>query len=318
MILSAELPGSSAIRQKALYTRRPSVEPSFVVRIWPSVNKQMSSNVVEFPGPEGPEVRHASVHSPGTLLKGSRNEVWLCPAYTGSGEAMLYVKPKLTPRQVVSEVVASLAGQVLGLPCPQPYIVSVAPHLVGMPRGSGLTAFGSAQVGPRSLATPVRSLDVMLELLRKSKLIDAACVFDEWIANSVRGSGDLVFDPEGQVWLIDHEGALSAGLAPDRAETNWLAQRVLETLTLRQRAAVLNKWREASLPAHRSQLSRAPIELARVQRGVETYKELVQFLESRLAHLDALLSLRAVPEQGHIEQTKSEQPNHDADGTSNL
>jgi hypothetical protein len=116
------------------------------------------TNIIKFPSGDFPEVFGASVHSDGVRIEGSSNEVWLCPAYSGSRELMLYVKPRLTERQVVAEVVAAQAGICLGLPCPQPYLVSVAMRHVGGRRDLVQTCFGCEQVGPRSAARPVRSL----------------------------------------------------------------------------------------------------------------------------------------------------------------
>src|SRR5262245_23473907 len=119
-----------------------------------------TSKVVEIRPTAFVEVRAASVHSPGQRLTGSRNEVWLCPAYSGSDTAMLYVKPKLPVRQFVSELIGAQLGIALGLPCPAPYIVSVAPHLIGGERGPARLTFGSRQVGSTFV---VRNRALMLE-----------------------------------------------------------------------------------------------------------------------------------------------------------
>lgn len=184
------------------------------------------STVVHLPKNALPKIQIGSVHSPGQRLNGSRNEVWLCPAYSGSKDVMLYVKPNLTLRQLVAELVVAQVAIAAGLPCPKPYIVSVAPHTVGRPRGPAIMAFGCEQVGPRGMATPVRDRSLMLEMLRKVKAADGAAVLDEFVVNDVRGPGDVVFDPYGSVWLIDHEAALAKGVPPDEAVTNWLGDRL--------------------------------------------------------------------------------------------
>ena len=261
------------------------------------------SNVVAFPAANLPEIRSASIHSPGVLVSGSRNDVWLCPAFSGSDDLMLYVKPKLNVRQIVAELVAAQVGICMGLPCPQPYLVAVASHNVGGQRGApARMCFGSEQVGRRSLARPVRSVPLMLEMLRKAKHAEGATVLDEWIANSVRGPGDMVFDPEGAVWLIDHEGALESGVAPDVAVTNWLASRLSEELSATERIALLEALRARTVGAHRAALGSPPPDLMRLQDGTRIYHEVVKFLHDRLAHLDYLLSHRLLPEQAHLQQ----------------
>ena len=244
-----------------------------------------------------PEVRAASVHSPGERISGSRNEVWLCPAYSGSSTLLLYVKPFLSVRKIVAELVGAQVGICLGLPCPPPYIVSVAPHLIGGPRGPSRLTFGAQHVGPHSRAFPVRSLSVMLEMLRKTKHAEGTCLLDEWIANSVRGPGDLLFDTQKAVWLIDHEGAFEASTRPDEAVTNWLATQLLEGLTRAQRTDFLTRLNLKLQPLANARLGRMPPELSQADRGPETYRAVIEFLEARLAHLGDLLSKRVLPEQ---------------------
>jgi hypothetical protein len=249
-----------------------------------------------------PEVRAASVHSGGARIVGSRSEVWLCPAYSGSDAVMLFVKPALTVRQLVAELVAAQVGLCLGLPCPPPFLVSIAPHHVGRPRGPSLLAFGCQQVGPSAAAYPVRNLSLMLEMLRKAKIAEGVCVLDEWIANSVRGPGDIVFDPHHAVWLIDHEGAFEAHVRPDEAVTNWLAQQLTAMLTTRsQRAEFLARLHARAFPVANTPLGHMPPELRDVPGGEATYGAVLEFLAARLRHLGDLLDARVIPEQQSID-----------------
>jgi|GEM_PF-4470498 len=214
---------------------------------------------------------------------------------------MLFVKPALSVRQLVAELVAAQVGSCLGLPCAPPFLVSVAPHHVGRTRGPASLAFGCQQVGPTGAAYPVRNLSLMLEMLRKAKLTDGVCVLDEWIANSVRGPGDIVFDPHQCVWLIDHEGAFEAHVRPDEAVTNWLANHLAATLTTRaQRSEFLARLHGRAAPMIDAKLGRMPPELRQVPGGEATYGAVLEFLVARLHHLGALLSARLIPEQRAI------------------
>ncbi|WP_416762258.1 HipA family kinase [Roseateles sp. So40a] len=244
------------------------------------------------------EIRTASIHSAGVRINGSRNEVWLCPAYSGADTVMLYVKPGLTVRQLVAELVAAQVGHCLGLPCPDPFIASVAPHHVGRARGPTMLAFGCQQVGPTSLAYPVRNLSLMLDLLRKAKATEGVCVLDEWIANAVRGPGDIVFDAQQSVWLIDHEGALEAHIRPDEAVTNWLAGQLDITLQTRsERAEFLGRLHQLARSLTVAQIHGVPPEMRDIERGDSTYAAVLEFLAARLDHLGSLLSARVIPEQ---------------------
>lgn len=258
------------------------------------------NTVVSLPRLTLPELRTGSVHSPGQRLRGSRNEVWLCPAYCGADEHMLYVKPNLTVRQVVAEVVVAQIAIGMGLPCPQPFLVSVAPHCVGRPRGRALVAFGSEQVGPRGLATPIRSRDIMLEMLRKLKLSEATTVLDEFVANDVRGPGDVVFDPMGSVWLIDHEASLPKGINHDTSLTNWLGDRLRDDTEPHKRVDLLSALRAQAIKVRKLQLGPTPASLDRLVGGKDSYNQALEFLHNRLTALDYLLSKRALPDQGYL------------------
>ena len=181
------------------------------------------NNVRALPGAELPGLPLASTGSLGGLMKGSRNELWRCPAFTSHGDGLiLYIKPALNQRAMFIEALAAQLGQCLNLPCPNPYIVTVNPAHVGKPKGPKFLAFGSEEANERGMAYPIRDLERVIELLDKLKLSEAVCAFDEWIANSVRSPSDVLFDPEGRAYLIDHEGAMEGHVQPDSQVTNWL------------------------------------------------------------------------------------------------
>src|SRR3569832_1028114 len=178
-------------------------------------------------GVDLPPLRVASTSGTGTQQHGTRNEVWLCPAYSDGQGVMLYVKPKLSQRALFTEVLAAQLGQCMGLPCPDPYLVTVNLGHVGGARGKRVLAFGSEQVSQRSLARSVPNIDVLVRLLKQFKIAEGIAVFDELIGNSVRSPSDILFDPESGPHLVDHEAAMDALLRPDAAATNWLAQQLI-------------------------------------------------------------------------------------------
>ena len=267
-----------------------------------------NNKVISLPKSALPEIFHGSVHSPGNRLTGSRSEIWLCPAYCGATDVMLYVKPSLTLRQVVAELVVAQVARAMKLPVPQPYLVSVAPHCVGRPRGRAIMAFGSEQVGARGLATPVKSLDLMLRMLQKAKAAEGTAVLDELVANDVRGPGDVVFDPEGSVWLIDHEAALRKGLRTDQAVTNWVAARLKDNCLELDRAPLLAALRAQAVKARNLQLSGSPADMQHLNGAFQAYEQVLEFIQSRLEHLDQLLSERILPEQQYLAETPAKTP----------
>lgn len=214
---------------------------------------------------------------------------------------MLYVKPALSTRRMMVEALAAQVAQCMGLPCPSPFLVTVRPQHVGRPAGSArIIAFGSEAVGPQALARSVMNVNILMELLQQLKLTETACVFDEWIANSVRSPRDVLFDPGSGAAIIDHEGAMERDTRPDEAITNWLAARLLERTPDKDRPALLRALQARTAAAHRARLSEVPAQAMFVQDGQDIYLELLQFLEARLHHLNTLISKRVLPEQGTL------------------
>ncbi|MDH4449584.1 MAG: hypothetical protein QE265_03195 [Rhodoferax sp.] len=268
-------------------------------------------NIVPFPGTELREIDFATVHSDGVPLSGSRNAVWLCPAYSGAYEHMLYVKPNLKTRQIVAEILCAQIAIAMGLHCAKPYLVSVPPHHFGMPRGNNFLAFGSQQVGPRSIAKVIRDLDIMFEALQKAKAAEGVGVLDEWTGNSVRHERDMIYDPRGTIWIIDHEAAAPAGVAHDEYMTNWLADRLRDRTDQHKRADLLQAFRKKAAKPRTLKLPNAPPpEIQKIVGAAQQWQDVVKFLALRLTELDRLLSQRIIPEQNYLPLAAATQEQH--------
>lgn len=263
------------------------------------------ARLVEFPTVELPGLPVASTAGLGNRIHGSRNEIWLCPAYVpGPTPVMLYVKLGLGTRAMLAEALCAQLAHALNLDTPPPYLVTVNPAHVGRTRGPLVLAFGSEDVSEHSMARPMRALDDLLQLLRRRKVADLLAVFDEWIANDVRSPSDLLVSPEGRLYLIDHEAALPDALDPGAQVTNWLATQLLEGLSNKDRTLLLRNLR-ARLPAlMRVKLGQPPLAAQYSPDGVAIYTALLHFLRARLAQLDRLLSQRVLPEQGYLTETE--------------
>lgn len=267
------------------------------------------SNVVALPGAELPGLGVAATSFAGNRIDGSRNEIWLCPAYGPNADPlMLYVKLGLSTRAMLVEALCAQLAQCLGLDCPTPYIVTVNPRHVGRPRGPHVLAFAAEDVAERSMARPIRAIHKLLEHLRARRVADLACAFDEWIANDVRSPSDILVSPEAHLYLIDHEAALAEGLAPGQPVSNWLAARLVETLSDKERLALLRQLQGRLAALRRVQLDDAPLAAQYSPDGVPIYRALLQFLRLRLAHLDRLLSERIIPEQRYLDLTPADAP----------
>lgn len=245
-------------------------------------------------------------------LSGSRNEVWLSPASGADGRPlMLYVKPQLTARQLAVELLAAQIGRACGLPCPNPYIVRARSPRFGLAATEVRLVFGSEREG-RGMAQPIRDRDYLFETLEQAKLLVPAIVFDEWIANTVRGPGDVLFDTERGAVLIDHEGAMEASVSSSGAAANWLGDRVVDSNSPAKRLEMLAKAREFVATISTLDMSLATVApLNSVPGAMDAYRDCRDFLIARRSELDRLVSRRLMPEQGYL----GEQPRKTSDGT---
>lgn len=150
------------------------------------------------------------------------------------------------------------------------------------------------------MARPVQDLERLLQLLQHRKVADLACVFDEWVANPVRSPSDILVSPDANIYLIDHEAALAEDQFPDQPATNWLANRLIQGLTDKERIALLRQLRGRLAALHRVELEDAPNAAQFSVDGVTIWRTLLQFLRDRLGHLDRLISERIVPEQRYL------------------
>jgi hypothetical protein len=117
------------------------------------------------------------------------------------------------------EAVCAWIAQDVGLPCPAPRFVHVSRKNLppGCPwklgdAGKG-TVFATMTI---EYAFPLTRFDsdVMSSRLLKWKSLELAAAFDQLIANDDRSDGNMLMDPMGKLWLIDHGRALGAAGLP--------------------------------------------------------------------------------------------------------
>lgn len=131
---------------------------------------------------------------------------------TSAGEIEAYVKRLGDVREILVEIVCATIARELRLPVPEPLLVLV-PEYLGGPQ----LAFGSAAIGQPNVAAFLATSEqtaVANRLRAWEHLLPAAC-FDEWIANYDRHLGNLLYNGDGDFWLIDHGLAVDSRIAVD-------------------------------------------------------------------------------------------------------
>lgn len=265
--------------------------------------------VIPFPAAHLPHIGVAATCGLGNKVTGSRTDIWFCPAYGLNSQPLtLYVKVGLSSRAIMVETLAAQVAQAVGLPTPDPYLVTVKPSHVGQQGTKNLIAFATLDVSTRAMARPARSLDQLFTLLEKLKLSDSACAFDEWIANDVRSPSDILICPEARLYLIDHEAAMAESLQPDQGVTNWLAGQLMQGLSDAERTLLLRRLRGRLAAFRRVTFDGSPLAVGYLQDGAANYQTLVSFLVDRLEHLDQLLSQRIIPEQMYLRPEPASRP----------
>ena len=218
---------------------------------------------------------------PGSVLVGDGiNRAQRGVARTARGDVPAIVKI-VPPRELAVELLCAALGRHLGLPVPEPLLISVP--------GAGL-AFGSADAGHPSLRHLLANdADVrVLERLQNWTKLESAASFDDLIANPDRHIGNVLYDGEGQFWLIDHGLALAFGMSPATAVNNILlgiARNGRDELALqRLKRTMLDLAGTYRKDDIESAAERVP--------ALPCVAELVDFLVARLTHLSGIARQR--------------------------
>lgn len=132
--------------------------------------------------------------------------------YTDAGEVEAFVKRLADVRELLVEVVCTVLARRLDLPAPEPLLVLVPEHLGGPQLAFGSTAMGQPNVA--AFLETGQHAAVTNRLKAWKHLLPAAC-FDEWIANCDRHPANLLYNGDGDFWLIDHGLAVHQQLAVD-------------------------------------------------------------------------------------------------------
>lgn len=134
----------------------------------------------------------------------------------------VYVIAKLIPnRELAVELICSCIGREVGLPIPEPVLLLDADHR---------WFFASVDTGHPNLQQVATCSDaaIISKLELWPGLLKAAC-FDEWIANSDRGDGNLLFDGNGFI-LIDHGLAIPQGMNADDWSDDYYNNHLLDVV----------------------------------------------------------------------------------------
>ncbi|MDP2715514.1 HipA family kinase [Rheinheimera sp.] len=138
---------------------------------------------------------------------GNISPLWLGDALTHTGDTRLYIK-EVSYQELIAECLCTTIGSAVGLPITQTYVVRDPNNLL-----NATYIIGSEDADMPSfkrhwsLADQVQQHAIIAALANWRQLHDAA-LFDEWIANPDRNTGNFLWDGGDNWHLIDHARAL--------------------------------------------------------------------------------------------------------------
>lgn len=243
------------------------------------------------------------------------DELWLGTAFDPNlpdgDDISVYIRVA-DPMPVVAELLCAVIGRALHLPVPEPFVVFLPsgslPNSSKLAYNKSCLAFASHNVGESTFSQLLRadSESAHAMLLKWEHLIPVT-TFDEWVANSDRNLGNILF-VSNVLWLIDHAEAFHGssrslfGLADlvEQGASNILGDKLART-SLEECALYLDKAKEwLSDFASRINISEAVAcaELRHWQSD-DQKAELIDFLNHRLTLTHNLLCNRLRHPQLH-------------------
>ncbi|MFZ2725178.1 MAG: HipA family kinase [Methylococcaceae bacterium] len=120
---------------------------------------------------------------------------------------------KIIPsRELLVESICTLLGRWLGLPMPEPYLLIMSPETCPPEGNPDLPAFATVDMKQPSFNQRIwenkfSSAEVG-KLIKQWSHVVSAATFDEWIGNTDRNAGNLLYDGKN-ITLIDHDKAIN-------------------------------------------------------------------------------------------------------------
>jgi len=136
-------------------------------------------------------------------------KVWLL----NNAKTHAYVKIPHNKLSIIAELAAAQVGRAINLKIPEPFLIRIDPDdLPDESRFSSeafIFAYGCSSCG-NSTKSFERLIDGNAAILDSWDGLESTLIFDEWIANTDRNLGNLIYDAVSKTyWLIDHGRAFA-------------------------------------------------------------------------------------------------------------
>ena len=247
-------------------------------------------------------------------------ETWKGTLITHKGQVIAFVKI-LEQQQIVSEIICSLLGRALGYNIPKPFLVSVTKKVLPdsqkwSQNEDSKLAFGSENAPyPDFRKFLGQRASQGIPILHRWSGFQATAIFDEWIANKDRHTGNLLYGGKNTFLLIDHSHAFTgdnwkpSDLQPDVQVPNKLLDSI-NNPNLQQ--AQKDEWRQNAITQGQEydklKLSELPDKaLMGKHASADQSQAVAHFLKARISKITDLVCQRLGIPRLHME-TKSDFP----------
>jgi hypothetical protein len=302
---------SPCVPKKYVWRKRLNTDQAAGSEFVPKTNRTIPANESHFV-PTAAPARHLVLEEGASRVMRSqesnkKDELWLGDAFDPHVLEMpsisVYIR-LAKPTPLVAELLCTVIARALGLPAPEPFIISVLPGTLPaslLPQNDSVQlCVGTRDLGGESFAQLLRSDSATAEkILAKWKHLVPVTVLDEWLANDDRNTGNFIYIAQA-LHIIDHAEAFGGSMRnifpladiTEDAFTNRLASMLKGNSEQRQ------KWLDEAkqwliFTASGLDISSA-VAAAEVKRWQtpEEEAELVHFITTRLSITHRLLCTR--------------------------
>ncbi|MFD2112048.1 HipA family kinase [Thiorhodococcus fuscus] len=222
---------------------------------------------------------------------GNVSELWHGDVLTHAGDIRVYLK-RATNEEILSECLCAVIGRALELPIPRAYLVHDPQRLLG-----GGILIGSEDAGMRSWKHFIDAAYLTaINGLSDWPMLHDVAVFDEWIANPDRNTGNILWDQVTGWALIDHARSLGAWppsrpVPPPSAEVRNLLAEIIHQLPGELEPKRLEKLAQTRSQSYRRIDSQKAHEASRCAMigMAERAREALSFLGARATLLPSLM-----------------------------
>lgn len=221
------------------------------------------------------------------------NKTWRTQVRKMDGETVSAFSKLIPPREIFIEAVCALIGRYIGIQIPKPILVLLPKNIIPSLEKDEL-GFASEDVEHPSIRRSVEQ-QAILKAIKNDLQCFHVGVFDEWIANPDRNTGNILYDGSDDFWFIDHGLSISDQLAFNTpAKRNLLLSHQYQQAQLLVRTRAHRDATRDLVPEYRN----IPLTLLSGNTHAVHYTEqstitdVVEFLSKRIDEMSALLAQR--------------------------